>query len=313
MTRSTAMAGARLAPGSRALRAEPAAELADEVADQVEIATQVFRLHRAPAKEVERRAATRNGLIPADFDYPRASRALVDRGAAEAQRARPETIGQAARISGMTPAAISLLLVHLKHQRRLRPDVRWPARRRRLSAAAACRSVPTSRAGEPLSRAPQSWPCRCAEPIAERLVALCAADRALERDLQPDRDPRSAQMVIQHSWIAWPPLPPSRRGDRVERLLDVGSGGGLARAGAGDRVPGSRSHVRRQRAARRPPSSPRPQADLGPRERHGSSRPRRALQRGPFDVITSPRLCIAARFRRGDRSSAGATGGLGWP
>jgi tRNA uridine 5-carboxymethylaminomethyl modification enzyme len=34
------------------------------------------------------------------------------------QRVRPQTIGQAQRIPGMTPAAISLLLVHLERQRR---------------------------------------------------------------------------------------------------------------------------------------------------------------------------------------------------
>jgi tRNA uridine 5-carboxymethylaminomethyl modification enzyme len=39
------------------------------------------------------------------------------RGQAEAQQAPPETLGQASRISGVTPAAISLLLIHLKKGR----------------------------------------------------------------------------------------------------------------------------------------------------------------------------------------------------
>jgi tRNA uridine 5-carboxymethylaminomethyl modification enzyme len=37
-------------------------------------------------------------------------------------RQRPETVGQAARISGVTPAAISLLLVHLRRRRKLDPQ-----------------------------------------------------------------------------------------------------------------------------------------------------------------------------------------------
>jgi tRNA uridine 5-carboxymethylaminomethyl modification enzyme len=42
-------------------------------------------------------------------------------------RQRPETIGQAARISGMTPAAISLLLVHLRRPEKTAPPSRRSA------------------------------------------------------------------------------------------------------------------------------------------------------------------------------------------
>ena len=52
-------------------------------------------------------------LVPADLDFTRHRRAL-DRGAAEALRHRPATLAQAGRIDGMTPAALMLLLAHLK-------------------------------------------------------------------------------------------------------------------------------------------------------------------------------------------------------
>ena len=51
--------------------------------------------------------------MPADLDY-REVRGLSVEVQQKLNRHRPETIGQAARISGITPAAISLLLVHLK-------------------------------------------------------------------------------------------------------------------------------------------------------------------------------------------------------
>jgi tRNA uridine 5-carboxymethylaminomethyl modification enzyme len=52
-------------------------------------------------------------LLPLELDY-REVRGLSVEVQQKLNRHRPETIGQASRISGMTPAAISLLLVHLK-------------------------------------------------------------------------------------------------------------------------------------------------------------------------------------------------------
>jgi tRNA uridine 5-carboxymethylaminomethyl modification enzyme len=54
-----------------------------------------------------------NLRLPPDIDY-RQVRGLSVEVQQQLTRHRPETIGQAARISGITPAAISLLLVHLK-------------------------------------------------------------------------------------------------------------------------------------------------------------------------------------------------------
>jgi tRNA uridine 5-carboxymethylaminomethyl modification enzyme len=58
-------------------------------------------------------------LLPGDFDYSQIS-GLSNEVVAKLTDARPQTIGQASRISGITPAAISLLLVHLKKQGLLR-------------------------------------------------------------------------------------------------------------------------------------------------------------------------------------------------
>ena len=55
--------------------------------------------------------------LPASLDYA-AVRALSFEARQILARHRPETIGQAARLPGVTPAAISLLLVHLKKLRR---------------------------------------------------------------------------------------------------------------------------------------------------------------------------------------------------
>ena len=51
--------------------------------------------------------------MPVDFDYMQVA-ALSFEVRQTLQKHRPETLGQASRISGVTPAAISLLMVHLK-------------------------------------------------------------------------------------------------------------------------------------------------------------------------------------------------------
>ncbi len=66
--------------------------------------------------EIDRQGLNEGQLIPADIDYsavPGLSREVAQKLAAQ----RPGTIGQASRISGVTPAAVSILLVHLKKHR----------------------------------------------------------------------------------------------------------------------------------------------------------------------------------------------------
>jgi tRNA uridine 5-carboxymethylaminomethyl modification enzyme len=84
-----------------------------EVAEQVEIQIKYEGYIQRQREEVARRADFETRALPADLDY-REVRGLSAEVQQKLNRHRPETIGQAARISGVTPAAISLLLVHLK-------------------------------------------------------------------------------------------------------------------------------------------------------------------------------------------------------
>ena len=88
-------------------------ELEAAVADQVEIQVKYAGYIDRQAKEVERHEHYENLALPDDIDYM-SVRALSMEVRQKLTRHRPETLGQASRIAGVTPAAISLLLVHLK-------------------------------------------------------------------------------------------------------------------------------------------------------------------------------------------------------
>ena len=64
-------------------------------------------------EEVERQRRNEETALPADLDYARMS-GLSHEVRQQLLRVRPATIGQAGRIPGVTPAAVSILLVHLK-------------------------------------------------------------------------------------------------------------------------------------------------------------------------------------------------------
>jgi tRNA uridine 5-carboxymethylaminomethyl modification enzyme len=85
------------------------------VAEQVEIATKYSGYLDRQNDEIERLRRHEATPIPEQFDYA-AVRGLSAEVLQKLQRSRPQTIGQAMRISGVTPAAISLLLVHLKRR-----------------------------------------------------------------------------------------------------------------------------------------------------------------------------------------------------
>ena len=91
----------------------PSPQAAAEVAEQVEIQAKYEGYIQRQREEVARRADFETRALPAGLDY-REVRGLSAEVQQKLNRHRPETIGQAARISGVTPAAISLLLVHLK-------------------------------------------------------------------------------------------------------------------------------------------------------------------------------------------------------
>jgi tRNA uridine 5-carboxymethylaminomethyl modification enzyme len=98
------------------LAADLGEPLARAVIEQVEIATKYAGYIDKQVEEVERAAAYEGLALPADLDYAQVS-ALSHEVRQKLNRHRPATLGQASRISGVTPAAISLLLVHLKKGR----------------------------------------------------------------------------------------------------------------------------------------------------------------------------------------------------
>ncbi|MDP3795545.1 MAG: tRNA uridine-5-carboxymethylaminomethyl(34) synthesis enzyme MnmG [Polaromonas sp.] len=97
------------------LAAEAAAsdDLAKSVIEQIEITAKYAGYIDLQKTEVERAAHYENLKLPTDLDYLQVS-ALSFEARQTLARHRPETLGMASRISGITPATISLLLVHLK-------------------------------------------------------------------------------------------------------------------------------------------------------------------------------------------------------
>ena len=91
----------------------PEASVDPAVAEQVEIQAKYEGYIDRQREEVARRGEYEDRPLPNDLDY-RSVRGLSAEAQQKLNHHRPETIGQAARISGITPAAISLLLVHLK-------------------------------------------------------------------------------------------------------------------------------------------------------------------------------------------------------
>jgi tRNA uridine 5-carboxymethylaminomethyl modification enzyme len=98
------------------LRAEFGRQLADQAIEQIETATRYAGYVAKQQSDVERAARAESTRIPADFDVD-SVKALSFEVRQVLKTRRPATIGAAARLPGVTPAAISLLLVHVKkHQ-----------------------------------------------------------------------------------------------------------------------------------------------------------------------------------------------------
>jgi len=98
------------------LHEEFGVELADAVIRQVEIDIKYAGYIERQREEVDRAAAYERLRLPEDFDYSKVA-ALSFEVRQKLNQHRPATLGQASRISGITPAAISLLLVHLRKGR----------------------------------------------------------------------------------------------------------------------------------------------------------------------------------------------------
>ena len=98
------------------LQAELGQPMADTVIEQTEISIKYAGYIDKQNDEVERAASFESLSLPEDLDYGQVS-ALSFEVRQKLSKQRPQTLGQASRISGVTPAAISLLLVHLKKRR----------------------------------------------------------------------------------------------------------------------------------------------------------------------------------------------------
>lgn len=84
-----------------------------QVIEQLEVQAKYAGYIDRQLDEIERHRASEAVSLPADLDYS-GVRGLSSEVREKFQRHRPETLGQAGRIPGVTPAAISLLLIHLK-------------------------------------------------------------------------------------------------------------------------------------------------------------------------------------------------------
>ncbi|MCI0655115.1 MAG: tRNA uridine-5-carboxymethylaminomethyl(34) synthesis enzyme MnmG [Methylococcaceae bacterium] len=92
---------------------QPSDEVDDQVAEQVEIQIKYAGYIERQQTEINRGLRYENLKIPVDIDYSNVV-GLSNEVTEKLKAVVPETLGQAARISGVTPAAVSLLLVHLK-------------------------------------------------------------------------------------------------------------------------------------------------------------------------------------------------------
>ncbi len=92
---------------------ETLGDLLEPVVEQVEIAAKYSGYIDRQKSEVERAAHFEHLRLPDDIDYLQVT-ALSFEARQKLAKHRPETLGQASRISGITPASISLLLIHLK-------------------------------------------------------------------------------------------------------------------------------------------------------------------------------------------------------
>jgi tRNA uridine 5-carboxymethylaminomethyl modification enzyme len=93
-----------------------AAAVDAETADQLEIQAKYAGYIERQQEEIALHRHHEETVLPQDFDYHHV-RGLSVEVRQKLVSHRPATLGQAGRLSGVTPAAISLLLVHLRRQR----------------------------------------------------------------------------------------------------------------------------------------------------------------------------------------------------
>ena len=111
-----AIARPEAAVSRETLSSELGTVLADAVIEQVETSVKYAGYINKQSEDVARAAHFEHLKLPEELDYAQVT-ALSFEVRQKLNKHRPETLGQASRISGVTPAAISLLLVHLKKGR----------------------------------------------------------------------------------------------------------------------------------------------------------------------------------------------------
>ncbi|MED5240198.1 MAG: tRNA uridine-5-carboxymethylaminomethyl(34) synthesis enzyme MnmG [Pseudomonadota bacterium] len=89
---------------------------AEDVVEQMEILAKYAGYIDRQTDEIEKLRAAETTALPADFDYEQV-KGLSNEVKQKLGTVRPETLGQAGRIPGVTPAAISLLMIYLKKHR----------------------------------------------------------------------------------------------------------------------------------------------------------------------------------------------------
>src|SRR5690606_10809254 len=141
------------------------------VAEQVEIEIKYEGYISRQTDEIERLRRNENTRLPVDLDYDVIG-GLSNEIKQKLQAVRPETVAQASRIQGVTPAAVSQILVHLKKRDLLRKQSAW---------------YDVSTVSE---RAPRR--AGCLDAVPQRKPATAAAGcsgstHQTERSLQPGR------------------------------------------------------------------------------------------------------------------------------
>ena len=88
-------------------------EIREQVVLQLETQAKYAGYIDRQSREIEKHAKQDALRLPADIDYAHVD-GLSNEAREKLARARPATIGQASRLEGMTPSAVSLLLIHMK-------------------------------------------------------------------------------------------------------------------------------------------------------------------------------------------------------
>lgn len=93
------------------LLGQPVAD--NQVSEQVEIEAKYSGYIERQREDIKRQRRSENTPIPANFDYVQV-KGLSNEVRQKLAEAKPETLARASRIPGVTPAALSLLLIYLK-------------------------------------------------------------------------------------------------------------------------------------------------------------------------------------------------------